>query len=77
MTSIGILCRALRPRRIENALNVLLTLVLLCMVFYFYQKLGFFQPKRLPPEEGHTWPTTTIEMHVRPNPGEVRKGWIF
>jgi hypothetical protein len=74
MVSLRILCRTLRPRRLENALNVLLTLILFCLVLYFYQKLGWIEPKRLPTEAGHTWPTTTIAPHVRPNPKDVRTG---
>lgn len=44
------------------------------MLVYFYQKLGFIEPSRLPTEEGHTWPTTTLAPHVKPKPGELRTG---
>jgi hypothetical protein len=46
------------------------------MVFYFYQKLGL-EPERLPIQEGFTWPTTTLQMHVRPKLGEVKTGSIL
>lgn len=68
------LLRTLRPRRLENAINYVLTLILVCMLIYFYQKLGFIEPSRLPTEPGHTWPTTTIAPHTKPRPGAVRTG---
>lgn len=43
-------------------------------MLYFYQRIGFIEPSRLPTEPGHTWPTTEIALHVKPKPGEVRKG---
>ncbi|CAD5219201.1 unnamed protein product [Bursaphelenchus xylophilus] len=69
-----LLCRFLIPRRFENALNSVLTLILLVMVVFFWREYQDFHPKRLPVMEGRVWPTTTVPPHTRPVPGVVRKG---
>ncbi|KAI6220092.1 hypothetical protein M3Y99_01620800 [Aphelenchoides fujianensis] len=74
MVSLRILVRTLKPRRVENVVNVLLALVLVSMLVYFYHNISELEPARLPTEEGHTWATSAIPQHVKPKAGEVRTG---
>ncbi|CAD5213353.1 unnamed protein product [Bursaphelenchus okinawaensis] len=72
--SFKLLCRFLIPRRFENAVNTILTIVLVICVLYFYNEYRKFHPEKLPYQEGKVWPTTALVLHTKPQVGVERNG---